>query len=94
MAKRKNQDKPRIGAALQCPKALEAISTILLDSEKKYTPVADRGWMTYDAEEVVDSLMRHLIARAAGEHLDPESGRPHEWHIATNAAILVELTEA
>lgn len=92
MSKRKNTGKPRLRAILQVPKTVEAISEILLDSEKKYGPVEERGWMDYDPKETIDSMMRHMVALESGEIVDPESGRPHTWHIATNAAILIEIT--
>ena len=37
------------------------------------------------------ALLRHLMAYQAGEVNDPESGMPHLWHVATNAAFLVVL---
>ena len=39
----------------------------------------------------VAELLRHLMAYQAGERRDPESGMPHLWHVATNAAFLVAL---
>jgi hypothetical protein len=36
--------------------------------------------------------MRHLLAQAAGEINDPESGLPHAAHAAWNALAVLELS--
>lgn len=46
-----------------------------------------------DENRIVDALMRHTEALRSGEYLDPESGKPHTAHIATNAMILQEMRE-
>lgn len=38
-----------------------------------------------------DALFRHLLAYLGGETEDAESGLPHLWHLACNAAFLIEL---
>lgn len=43
--------------------------------------------------DTMDSLERHLEAFKDGEDLDPDSGLPHVYHIACNAAFLVEYYE-
>jgi len=45
------------------------------DNWKKYMP----------ANEILDSMMRHMIAMVRGELVDPESGYPHIGHIMENA---------
>lgn len=32
---------------------------------------------------------RHLMAIIRGEHIDPESGKPHEWHVYCNVVMLM-----
>lgn len=32
---------------------------------------------------------RHLMAIIRGEHTDPESGKPHEWHVYCNVVMLM-----
>ena len=36
----------------------------------------------------ISAAMRHLLALASGEDIDPKSGRPHEEHLGANAAII------
>ena len=37
------------------------------------------------------SLYRHWLAYLRGEKYDLESGLPHLWHLACNAAFLIEM---
>ena len=38
-----------------------------------------------------DALYRHWLAYLKGEKCDQESGLPHLWHLACNAAFLIEM---
>jgi hypothetical protein len=38
----------------------------------------------------ISAIMRHLMAIAKGEWIDPESGRPHATHIAASCNILMD----
>ena len=38
-----------------------------------------------------DALYRHWLAYLRGEKYDLESGLPHLWHLACNAAFLIEM---
>lgn len=78
--------KPRMD--LVPPSVMTAIATVAAFGAGKY---GDRNWergMPYS--KVYAPLMRHLMAWWQGEHLDAESGLPHLYHIAWNAAALVE----
>lgn len=49
------------------------------------------NWRRVEVQRYRDALYRHWLAYLDGEWLDPESGLPHLWHLATNAAFLIEL---
>ncbi|OLR66879.1 hypothetical protein BIV19_04335 [Intestinimonas butyriciproducens] len=38
-----------------------------------------------------DALYRHWLYYLKGERYDQESGLPHLWHLACNAAFLIEM---
>ena len=40
-----------------------------------------------------DALYRHWLAYLSGEIYDAESGLPHLWHLACNAAFLIDLED-
>ena len=44
-------------------------------------------------ERYFAALMRHLMAWRKGEIVDPESGKPHIWHVAWNALALIFFEE-
>jgi hypothetical protein len=89
---RKNQGKPKLAHIFHMPKALKGICTLLEWGEQKYSPVAERGWLEYDAQDTLDSLMRHVQAIINGEIIDPETELPHAYAVLFNAAMYVELT--
>jgi hypothetical protein len=67
--------------------ALEAVARVLTKGAAKYAPRNwERGmsWL-----KCVGCLMRHLVARMAGQKFDKESGEPHLAHVATNALFLL-----
>lgn len=49
------------------------------------------NWKRVDAERYRNALYRHWLAYLEGEKNDEESGLPHLWHLACNAAFLIEL---
>ena len=59
--------------------------------EKYHDP---ENWREVEIERYKDALYRHWLAYLGGEWLDPESGLPHLWHLACNAAFLIELEGA
>jgi dATP/dGTP diphosphohydrolase, N-terminal len=67
----------------------EALAQILLFGANKYSA---RNWekgMPYSVS--YSSLMRHLRAWWQGEELDPESRKPHTWHVLWNIMAIVEM---
>lgn len=84
-------DKARVDLLLDgCPKAIEAVSQVLTFGAKKY---ADHSWQGVDKgpSRYKAALLRHLLAHAAGERLDSESGLSHLAHAACNAMFILEL---
>ena len=51
------------------------------------------NWRKVDPERYRNALYRHWLAYLDGEVCDTESGLPHLWHLACNAAFLIELEE-
>lgn len=52
------------------------------------------NWKKVDAQRYRDAMFRHFMAYLAGYHSrDEESGLPHLWHLATNAAFLCALED-
>lgn len=49
------------------------------------------NWKRVEPQRYRDALYRHWLAYLSGETHDEESGLPHLWHLATNAAFLIEL---
>lgn len=72
------------------PEAIMAIGKVMTYGAMKYGP---NNWQGVEPRRYVAALLRHLMAYQAGEMDDPESGMPHLWHVATNAAFLVTLMD-
>ena len=51
------------------------------------------NWKKVEKQRYKDALYRHWLAYLDGEENDEESGLPHLWHLACNAAFLIELEE-
>jgi hypothetical protein len=49
------------------------------------------NWKRVEPQRYRDALYRHWLAYLAGEAVDEESGLPHLWHLATNAAFLIAM---
>lgn len=73
------------------PRALSAVSEVSAAGARKYTW---DGWRSVDdaATRYADAQMRHELAIARGELIDPETGYPHLAHIAWNALARLELS--
>ena len=52
------------------------------------------NWRKVEPQRYRDAMARHMLAYLAAPHdKDAESGLPHLWHIACNAAFLCELED-
>jgi len=71
-------------------RALQAVGSVGTMGAIKYR---DDGWSSVPdgQRRYTDALLRHLLAAAAGEPDDPESGLPHAAHVAWNALAVLEL---
>jgi hypothetical protein len=80
------------GAIAYFPTAISGVATVSNFGATKY---AWSGWRHVDdgINRYTDAMVRHLVAEASGEVLDPESGLPHAWHVAWGALARAELIE-
>lgn len=68
---------------------IQAVAAIREYGCTKYN--APDNWKQVEPQRYKDALYRHWLAYLQGEQNDPESGLPHLWHLATNAAFLIEM---
>lgn len=73
------------------PKSIKAIAKVREYGAAKY--VSDDNWKAVPMEHYIDAAYRHLLEMIEDPYsVDSESGLPHSWHLATNAAFLAALT--
>ena len=67
---------------------MASVVRVLMFGAKKYAP---DNWMKIERprERYVDAMLRHAVARAGGEVVDPESGEPHAAHVVCCALFLI-----
>lgn len=51
------------------------------------------NWRGVEPQRYRDALYRHWLAYLDGETYDAESGLPHLWHLACDAAFLIDLED-
>lgn len=81
------QTKPRLSLV---PPALALYTAGVMElGAKKYGPY---NWRKHKVLRTVyiEAAMRHLAALLDGEDLDPESGFPHEGHVASCMGIILD----
>lgn len=82
--------KPRL--TLTPRKIIYAIAVIREYGNKKYGD--SENWRKVEVERYQDAAYRHFLAYLDNPGgVDKESGLPHLWHLATNIAFLIELSE-
>lgn len=83
-------NKPRL--SLVPPGIIEAVGEVRTFGTEKYG--CPENWKTVEPEFYVDAMMRHLVKYLRdSKAVDEESGLPHLWHLATNAAFLIEMED-
>ena len=83
--------KTRAGLAIGgFARALLAVSEVATFGARKYTP---HGWVAVPdgVERYTDAMYRHLLAEAAGDKLDGDSGLSHAAHAAWCALARLDL---
>ena len=84
--------KPRI--SLVPPAVIRAVARIREYGLAKYPAGGRDNWKKVEPERYVDALGRHYLAVMQDyKSIDPESGMPHMWHIACNAAFIIQLMD-
>lgn len=77
------------------PELVLGVAEIRGYGNRKYG--SSENYKQVEPERYIDALYRHLLAiiqRHDIAALDEESGLPHIWHLATNAAFLCEFAQA
>lgn len=76
-----------------CPVALiEGVIAVREHGTAKYGD--PENWRKVEPERYWDALLRHALAAWNDwKAVDKESGMPHLWHIACNAAFLMQYME-
>lgn len=83
-------DAGKIMPTLVPPALIEAVAAVRGYGCNKYGD--PDNWRRVEPQRYRDALYRHWLAYLKNpEACDPESGLPHLWHLATNAAFLIEI---
>ena len=85
----KKNDAGKSRVDLLLPEFLLEVGEVLELGARKY---GEHNWRLVSRQRYVAATMRHLLAFMAGEVYDPESGKQHLAHCATNVMCLWEKT--
>tara|TARA_Y100000310_G_C20478006_1_gene713355 strand:- start:611 stop:940 length:330 start_codon:yes stop_codon:yes gene_type:complete len=88
-ADRDNEGKPELSYMLTFPNAWKSFAAVCMSGARKYS----RGNYLKGAplSQYQDCLLRHLLAWANGEDIDPDSKCHHLAHVIWNALCLLEM---
>jgi hypothetical protein len=85
-------DEGKLQLTLVPREMIRAVAAIRMYGNSKYPEGGPDNWKKVEPERYRDALFRHLLAYLDDPSgVDPESGLPHLWHLACNAAFLCEL---
>lgn len=83
-------DAGKIRPTLVPPALIEAVAAVWEYGCSKYHD--PDNWRRVEPQRYRDAAYRHWLAYLKNpEACDPESGLPHLWHLACNAAFLIEM---
>ena len=85
-------DSGKIRPTLVPSSLIRAVATVREYGTRKYGD--PENWRQVEPQRYRDALYRHLLAYVEDPTgTDEESGLPHLWHLACNAAFLIEMEE-
>jgi hypothetical protein len=85
-------DSGKVRPSLVPSSLIRAVARIREYGVKKYGD--PENWRKVEPQRYRDALYRHLLAYIEDpQGKDEESGLPHLWHLACNAAFLIEMEE-
>ena len=83
-------DEGKIRPTLVPVSLVRAVARVREFGTRKYGD--PENWRSVEPQRYRDALCRHLLAYLEDpESRDEESGLPHLWHLACNAAFLIEM---
>lgn len=83
-------DSGKIRPTLVPSSLIRAVATVREYGTRKYGD--PENWRQVEPQRYRDALYRHLLAYVEDPTgTDEESGLPHLWHLACNAAFLIEM---
>lgn len=83
-------DAGKLDLTLVPPEIITAVAEIRRYGNQKYAD--SQNWRSVDPMKLHKALIRHAVAMWEDPWaVDPESGMPHLWHLATNAAFLCAM---
>ena len=90
MSQEAKADKGKLRLTLVPIRLIQAVAAIREYGTKKYHD--PENWRKVEPQRYRDALYRHWLAYLEDPSgVDEESGLPHLWHLACNAAFLITL---
>lgn len=89
------QDQGKLPVSAVPAALIEAVAEIRRYGLTKYP--GRYGYRSVSPDRILEAMERHMVAMWDPENMlkrDPESGLPHLWHVACNAAFLCDLLHA
>jgi len=84
-----DREKPNLAILFDTPDALSEVARVMSYGAEKYSR---KNWdKVDDKERYVAATLRHLMAYANGESVDPESTLPHLAHAVTSLLFLLQV---